>query len=289
MLDLVLERAHEQLLAGGAVDVRVRVAEADEVERPRPVHALVPGLEVDLRVAARAAVVVVVAAVDVEPDTAELVDELTEPAEVDGDDVVDRQARQGADGAQRPDGAARCVRRVDLRREGRVAGTVDRHVEVTREREQRDRLLTRVGAHEHERVRARRRVLALVRTVVVAEHECRRRLAREGDLERLERLLHLGRPGCDGGDRLVEVKVRAARGAADEDGEHERRPPEDRKRQRAAAARGRRRLAVDGDRPDRRRWHRGPAVAVQRRAAADSSLQCRSHGKQGAVRPSAER
>ena len=278
VLDLILERAHEELLARGAVDVRVRVAEADEVERPRPVEALVAGLEVDLRVAGRAAVVVVVAPVDVQPDTTELVDELPEPTEVDRDDVVDRQARQVADGAERPDRAAGRVRGVDLRRERRVAGTVDRDVQVAGEREERDRLLPRVRAHQHQGVGARRCVLPLVGAVVVAEHERGRGLAGESDLQRLERLLHLGRARRDGCDSLMEVEVRAARGAADQHGEHERRPAEDRERERAAAPGRRRRLAVDRDRPERRRRDRSPTVAVQGRAAADSSLQRRSHG-----------
>ena len=74
--DLILERADEQLLAGVAVEVAVGVAEADEVERLVAAELLVAGLQVDRRVAARPAVGVEVAAVDVHPDAAELVDEL---------------------------------------------------------------------------------------------------------------------------------------------------------------------------------------------------------------------
>ena len=64
----VLERLEEQLLAREPVEVGVGVAEADEVERLLAVELLVAGLEVDLRVAARAADRVDVAVVDVHVD-----------------------------------------------------------------------------------------------------------------------------------------------------------------------------------------------------------------------------
>ena len=73
--DLLAERAHELLLARDAVEVGVGVPEADEVERLLAVQPLVARLQVDVRVVvvARADVLVVVAAVDVHPDAAELV------------------------------------------------------------------------------------------------------------------------------------------------------------------------------------------------------------------------
>ena len=92
-LDLLLERAHELLLARVSVEVRVRVPVADEVERAQAGQPLVARLEIDRGVARRAAVVVEVAAVDVHPDAPELVHELPEAAEVDRDDVVDRDTR----------------------------------------------------------------------------------------------------------------------------------------------------------------------------------------------------
>ena len=97
-MHLLAERAHELLLAGDAVQVVVRVAEAHEVERLLAAQQLIPGLEVDVRVVvvARAGVPVVVAAVDVHPDAAELVDDLFEAVEVDRDEVVDRATRSGA-------------------------------------------------------------------------------------------------------------------------------------------------------------------------------------------------
>ena len=86
--ELLLHRRHEQLLAGHAVEVGVRVPVARVVERCAAGQPLVAGLEVDLRVAeprADARVVVEVAPVDVHPDTVERVDDLLEAAEVDGD------------------------------------------------------------------------------------------------------------------------------------------------------------------------------------------------------------
>ena len=64
-----------------------------------PRQLLIAGLQVDVRevVQVRAGVPVVVAPVDVHPDAAELVDDLLEAVEVDGDQVVDRQAGQLAD------------------------------------------------------------------------------------------------------------------------------------------------------------------------------------------------
>ena len=89
--DLLAERAHELLLARDAVEVGVGVPEADEVERLLAVQPLVARLQVDVRVVGRdrADVLVVVAAVDVHPDAAELVHDLLEAVEVDGDQVVD--------------------------------------------------------------------------------------------------------------------------------------------------------------------------------------------------------
>ena len=95
--ELVLHRLDELLLAGDPEEVGVGVAVAHVVERAAAGELLVPGLEVDLRVAERrreAGVVVEVAAVDVDPDAAERVDDLLEAAEVDRDQVVDRQADQ---------------------------------------------------------------------------------------------------------------------------------------------------------------------------------------------------
>ena len=55
LLDLALERLHELLLARDAVEVGVRVPEADVVERLPPGELLIAGPQVDLRVAVRAA------------------------------------------------------------------------------------------------------------------------------------------------------------------------------------------------------------------------------------------
>ena len=77
-MDLILERADEALLPGIAIEVAVGVPEAHEVERLRAVELLISGLQVDRGVPGGAAVAVVVAAVDVHPQAAELVDDLRE-------------------------------------------------------------------------------------------------------------------------------------------------------------------------------------------------------------------
>ena len=111
--DLLAERADELLLAGDAVEIRVGMAVADEVERLPARELLVAGHQVDVRevVVDRARVLVVVAPVDVHPDAPELVDDLLEPVEVDRDQVVDRQVGQLLDGQQRARGARSASRR----------------------------------------------------------------------------------------------------------------------------------------------------------------------------------
>ena len=64
------------------------------------------------------------------------------------DDVVDLQAGVLADRPDRERRAARLVGRVDLG----AAEPVHRHVEVARDREVRDPVVRRIGAHEHDRV-----------------------------------------------------------------------------------------------------------------------------------------
>ena len=160
LADLVLEGADEGLLARVAVEVAVGVPEPDERERLVAVQLLVAGLQVDRRVEA---VVVVVAAVDVHPDPAELVDDLGEAAEVDRDQVVDRHPGELADGVERPARAAVGVRRVDLRRR-----TVERPGQMisawrSRGNESSEIVLFFGFARiEHDRVRARRRALRLL-------------------------------------------------------------------------------------------------------------------------------
>ncbi len=195
-LDLILERAHEQLLARDAVEVGVRVPVADEVERLVAAELLVAGEEVDRGEAEVAAAVVEVAPVDVDPDAPDGVDELAEAAEVDRDQVVDGQPGQLADGLEGPLRAARRVGVVDPGAEDRLARAVDLDEEVARERHHRDRLRLRIGTHEHDRVGARLRPLALAGALVVADHESRGGLAgQRRDVEPLRRDLDFGR-GC---------------------------------------------------------------------------------------------
>ena len=100
--DLVAQGTQELLLPGEPVEVGIGVPEADELECAATRQALVAGRQVDVRVVGRrrADVLVVVAAVDVEPDPAEVVDDLLEPVEVDRDQVVDPEPRQLADRLQ---------------------------------------------------------------------------------------------------------------------------------------------------------------------------------------------
>ena len=84
----LLHRLHELLLAAEPEQVGVRVPVAHEVEGLPALQALVARPEVDGGVVA--ALEIDVAAVDVEPDAAELVDAFPEAFEVDGDQEVDR-------------------------------------------------------------------------------------------------------------------------------------------------------------------------------------------------------
>src|SRR5581483_10367427 len=130
--EAILERLQEELLAREAVQVGVGMAEADEVERLLAVQLLIAGLEIDRRVAARAADGVEVAVVDVDVDAVHLVDEQLEAVEVDGDEVVDRDVRQVLDGVERPALAAGRPGAVDpIRGEGDIAAVaVDRDDQV---------------------------------------------------------------------------------------------------------------------------------------------------------------
>jgi hypothetical protein len=178
----VLERVEEQLLAREPVEVGVRVPETDVVERLLAVELLVAGLQVDLCVAARTADGVEVAVVDVDVDAVQLVDDQLEPVEVDSDDVVDGNVREVCDRVERSLLAADRPRLVDAAVRTRHVGAVaiDRHLEVARERHERQRVVRRVAADEHDRVGARllaqRRIGALAG--VVADDQRRRRLRR---------------------------------------------------------------------------------------------------------------
>ena len=141
VVDGLLHGLHEQLLAGEAIEVGVGVPVAHVIERLPADELLVTGPEVDRRV--DAAVGVVVAAVDVHPDAAELVDDLTEALEVDRDQVVDRQAGERADGLERARRAAVGVRLVDAADVAAPVRAASVDDEVAREREQRKRVQVR--------------------------------------------------------------------------------------------------------------------------------------------------
>ena len=294
VLDLLLQRLHEHLLADHAVEVRVGVPEADEAERVVAVQPLVPRVEVDVRVVRRGAarVLVVVTAIDVHPDAAELVHDLLEAVEVDRDQVVDRQPGQVL---HRLEGAARAalgVGGVDLAAERRLSGARDVDDHVAREREHRDRLRLGVCAQQHHRVGARRRALPVAHAMVVAGDQRDRGLPGQRDREPLLRDLHVGRVGGDGLHLAVEVEVGPTResGAEDEDrGEHPEQDP-------AGPAEGgpRRRLRLPVARHGRdcggREGRRPVPVPVARDSApADSSFQRGPHRKMGARKAPAGR
>ncbi len=227
--EAVLQRLDEDLLARGAVDVRVRMAIADVVERLLAVEHLVPGMEVDrCRPGVRSDVV---AAVDLDIHAVQLVHEQLEPVEVDGDDVVDRQAGQVADGVERAFRAARRPGRVDPVGRARHVGAVavDRDDEVARERQHRERVVRRVGADEHDGVRARARDAEALGAGarVIADDQRRRGLGRRRDrVEVLLRLHDALRVGADRVQRLVAVEVQAAAETRDDDEDRDERPAE---------------------------------------------------------------
>ena len=227
-----LQRLHEQLLATVAVDVGIEVPEADVRERVGAVESLVPGMEVD-RGPARPERVVV-APIDVEVDAAQPVDDLLERVEVERDQEVDVDpAREVFHRVQRC-GWAVCAaigpRRVDpvVGRDG-VPLAVDRDVEVAREREQRKRVVPRVGAEQHQRVgvRARVRGCPRARPMVVARDERDRRLV--GAAERVEeflRIRHLSRVRLDRVETLVGIEVEPAADAGTDHDDDEEKPAE---------------------------------------------------------------
>jgi hypothetical protein len=284
-LDLVLERADEELLPRDPVEVVVGVPVADEIERLVAAELLVAGEEVDRRVAEVAAAVVEVAAVDIDPDPSDRVDELPEPAEVDRDQVVDRRVRERTHGLERPFGAAGGVRLVDPRAEDALAGTVDLDEEVARERQHRDRLRLRVGPDEHDRVRARLDTLALTGALVVAHDERGRGLTGQGDVEPLRRDLHVGSRGDDVRNALVEPEVRPAGGRADDDEQRRGPPGEGGAHEGPARPRRRLGLTVDRDRRERAGRQDCASVAVGGRTAAHASLQRRPHNENAGRNP----
>jgi hypothetical protein len=283
--DLVLDRPDEELLASVADEIVVSVPIADERERSAAVDLLVARLEVDRGVLLAVAVVlVVVAPVDVDPDAAELVDHLREAAEVDRDEVVDRQARQRLHCLDRALRAARRVRGVDAVAEWQAARTVNLDLEVAREGEQRDRLLPGIHANEHHRVRARRCLRAVALPVVVTEEQRDGRLAGERRVQVLRGLLHLDVPRLNQADGVLAVQPGAGgRGSRHHDGD--RPEPEEPLPQKAPAAPARRRrLRVADDRRQRPGRQHGVAVPVEGRRSAYSTFESRAHRRRARAR-----
>ena len=139
-----------------------------------------------------------------------------------------------------------------------------------------------VRADEHQRVRVPGLPGLHPGPLVVAEHERRRRLAGDHDVERLLRRPDVRRAWAEAaGDVLLDVEVRPARDAGREheraDHEPEEDPPEE-AREAPPVGLG---LAVPAHRgADRRRVH-GVTVSVELGRAADASLQRGLHVKNG--------
>ena len=198
--------------------------------------------------------------------------------EVDGDDVVDRDAGQLLDGLERALRAAVAVGRVDLAGAVRAVLAPDRDGEVAREREHRDRLRVRVDAHEHDRVGARAAAGSPARVVAEDERDCR--LARQRDVELLLGDLHGGRMRLDRVHRLVEPEVGAAADPECDRDDDEQRSDQDPAEDAETAPTRRRGLTVAGDGADRAGRKDGIAVSIEPGAAADASLQCRPHANE---------
>ena len=245
-------------------------------KRVVPANTLIAGPEVDRRVTRRPGVRVEVAVVYVQPDTAQLVDELQEAVEVDGDEIVDRYAGERADRLHAAERAAGGIRGVDAVAPNRPPGAVDVNDQIAGKGQHRDRPRLRIRAEEHQRVRPADRpcVTGLCSAPLVgSDQECVGRLARqrhvEGFLRRLVRL----RMRSDRREELVLLQV----GRARDDQCGQQRPEEREPDQRPRAAGRRLRLAVPHHRRAYARRKDGPAAAVHRRTAADPSLQRRLH------------
>ena len=172
--------ADEVLLARGADEVVVLVAEADVLQRLEAAETLVAGLDVDLRDAGVGRDVV--AAVDVDVDAVDRIDGVGEAGEVDVDDVVDVEPGEPLDDLQgqlRPTGAVGGVELVD-------PDPRDVDPEVAGDRHQGDRVAVRVDVQQDRRVRAARVAGALgPEPFVGAEDEDVLRLAAVGRHELL--------------------------------------------------------------------------------------------------------
>jgi hypothetical protein len=271
--DLGLHRFEEQLLPGIAVEVRVEVAEPHIRQSVRGVHALISRQEADLRHSWTGIGIAEITVIDVEPDAAELVHEIRETAEIDRDEIVDRETGERAHGFDRSERPTLRERSVDPISQVRVAGTFDRRDQVAREREHGEGVRPWICANENQRVRASGELRFLAFPPVGADHEGHRRLTGNRQVEAL---------GCGAislrlrGDRLEELMRleirRTRRPTRDHDrGQHH---PEDHGPHHLPRGTARRvRLAIAPHRRvDARRVHRA-AVAVDGRAAPHASLE----------------
>jgi hypothetical protein len=149
--------------------------------------------------------------IDVEPDAPELVHEIRETAEVDGDEIVDRQTGErthGLDRSERPTRRERCVDPVP---EVRMAGTLDRRDQVAGEREHGEGVRPWIGPNENQRVRASGQLGFVAFPSIGADHERNRRLAGNRQVKALRGCAIGLRLRGDRLEELVGLEVRRAR------------------------------------------------------------------------------
>ena len=246
------------------------MAVADVRERVVSAHALVARPQVDRGVTARPRVIVEVPVIDVEPDSAELVDELQEAVEVDGDEVVDRKTRERLHGLETSERTTLRERGVDPIVVDEPSRTVNRDDQIARERQHRDRVRSRIGPDEHQRVGPSGDVGLGTAALVGTDQKRGRRSARRRDVEMLLRQLVGFRLRRDRAEELVLLQIGRPRCAAGDDQRRHNRPTEDEPDDMPRASPRRIGLAVSGH----RRPHTGredrPAVAGR---TAHSSLQ----------------
>ncbi len=163
---------------------------------------------------------------DDDVDPADGVDELAETVEVDECDVVHIEAGEALDGAERERRASDLIRGVDLRE----ADLRDLHLEIARDRQERESPFARVCPDEHDRVGSVGRLPTGRVPAVGAEDEDRGRVRDEQPVGRRELAADAGRdaflglrdpardrevaPHCPGDDERDEDEEPRARATA---------------------------------------------------------------------------
>ena len=215
--------------------------------------------------------------VDVEPHAAEVVDELREAAEVDGDEVVDRQSRERAHGLDAAGCAALRERRVDPVAKIGAARAFDRRDQVTRERQHRERPRVGIGPDEDQGVGAAGELGLLALSAVGADYERDRRLTGNRHVETFCRCTVGPRLRADRREELMRLQIRGSGNAARDDHGRDQDPERHQAHDLPRATPRRVRLPVAAHRRVRPRRVDRATVAVNGRAAPDASLERRFH------------